>query len=161
MAGHNSITLVGRLGRDPEARSVQSGGKVVNFSMATSDDWTDKSSGERKSRVQWHKVTIWNEKIGEIAERYLKKGSQCLIVGAMEYRKYTDKEGAEREAAEIVLRPFRGELTLLDPKPSSDGERTERQEPARAAAKPANRTNASPSWDAPKGGGDLDDDIPF
>ena len=155
MAGHNSITLVGRLGRDPEARSVQSGGKVVNFSMATSDDWTDKSSGERKSRVQWHKVTIWNEKIGEIAERYLKKGSQCLIVGAMEYRKYTDKEGAEREAAEIVLRPFRGELTLLDPKPSSDGERTERQEPARAAAKPVERAATKPSHN------DLDDDIPF
>src|SRR3954463_7238847 len=114
MAGVNKVILVGNLGRDPEARNMQSGGKVVSFSIATSETWNDKASGERKEKTQWHRIAIFNEKLGEIAEKYLKKGSKVYLEGALESRKYTDKDGQEREITEVVLSKFRGELTLLD-----------------------------------------------
>src|SRR3954470_13705454 len=114
MAGVNKVILVGNLGRDPEARNMQSGGKVVSFSIATSETWNDKASGERKEKTQWHRIAIFNEKLGEIAEKYLKKGSKVYLEGALESRKYTDKDGQEREITEIVLGRFKGELTLLD-----------------------------------------------
>ena len=105
---------MGNLGRDPEARNMQSGGKVVSFSIATSETWNDKASGERKEKHQWHRIAIFNEKLGEIAEKYLKKGSKVYLEGQIETRKYTDKDGQERETTEIVLGRFKGELTLLD-----------------------------------------------
>src|SRR3954468_23621175 len=114
MAGVNKVILVGNLGRDPEARNMQTGGKVVFFSIATSESWNDRASGERKEKTQWHRIAIFNEKLGEIAEKYLKKGSKVYIEGQIESRKYTDKDGQERETTEIVLGRFRGELTLLD-----------------------------------------------
>jgi single-strand DNA-binding protein len=169
MAGSvNKVILVGRLGKDPEARSMQNGNKVVSFSMATSETWNDRASGERKEKTQWHRVVIFNDKLGEIAEKYLRKGSQAYIEGSIESRKYTDKDGAERDITEIVLSRFRGELTLLDSRNSGDSEggypRSEsssyRSAPAARAPEPARGGGGGPSWEPP-GGNDLDDEIPF
>ena len=170
MAGVNKVILLGRLGRDPEARTMQSGGKVVSFSVATSENWTDKASGERKEKTQWHRVAIFNENLGSVAERFLKKGSQVYLEGSLETRKYTDKDGQERETTEIVLARFRGELQLVDSRGGEGGGEGggggggggyAPRERAAPAAKPAARSGGAPSWDSPKGGGDLDDDIPF
>ena len=114
MAGSvNKGIIVGNLGRDPEVRSFPNGGKVVNLRIATSESWRDKSSGERKERTEWHSVAIFNEALGKIAEQYLKKGSTVYIEGQLETRKWQDQSGAERYTTEVVLRQFRGELTLL------------------------------------------------
>jgi single-strand DNA-binding protein len=114
MAGSvNKVILVGNLGRDPEVRSFQNGGKVVNLRIATSETWRDKQSGERKERTEWHSVAIYNEALGKIAEQYLKKGSTVYIEGQLETRKWQDQSGADRYTTEVVLRQFRGELTLL------------------------------------------------
>lgn len=113
MAGVNKVIIVGNLGRDPEVRSFNNGGKVVNLNIATSETWRDKATGERKERTEWHRVVILNEPLGKIAEQYLKKGSTVYIEGQLETRKWQDQSGAEKYATEIVLRPFRGELTLL------------------------------------------------
>jgi single-strand DNA-binding protein len=162
MAGSvNKVILVGNLGRDPEARNMQNGGKVVSFSVATSESWSDRASGERKEKTQWHRIAIFNEKLGEIAEKYLRKGSKVYLEGQLESRKYTDKDGQEREITEVVLSRFRGELTLLDSRGGGEGgggggggyEREERAPPRAGAAAPAKK-----GWDAGK---DLDDDIPF
>lgn len=114
MAGSvNKVIIVGNLGRDPEVRSFGNGGKVVNLRIATSETWRDKQSGERKERTEWHSVAIYNEALGKIAEQYLKKGSTVYIEGQLETRKWQDQSGADRYTTEIVLRQFRGELTLL------------------------------------------------
>ncbi len=114
MAGSvNKVIIVGNLGRDPEVRSFQNGGKVVNLRIATSETWRDKASGERKERTEWHSVAIFNEALGKIAEQYLKKGSTVYIEGQLETRKWQDQSGADKYTTEIVLRQFRGELTLL------------------------------------------------
>ena len=113
MAGVNKVIIVGNLGRDPEVRSFPNGGKVVNLRIATSETWRDKQSGERKERTEWHSVAIFNEALGKIAEQYLKKGSTVYIEGALETRKWQDQSGAERYTTEVVLRQYRGELTLL------------------------------------------------
>ncbi len=114
MAGSvNKVIIVGNLGRDPEVRSFPNGGKVVNLNVATSETWRDKASGERKERTEWHRVAIFNEALGKIAEQYLKKGSTVYLEGQLETRKWQDQSGAERFTTEIVLRQFRGELTLL------------------------------------------------
>lgn len=115
MAGSvNKVIIVGNLGRDPEVRSFQNGGKVVNLNIATSETWRDKQSGERKERTEWHRVAILNEPLAKIAEQYLKKGSKVYIEGQLETRKWQDQSGAEKYTTEVVLRPYRGELTLLD-----------------------------------------------
>jgi single-strand DNA-binding protein len=162
MAGSvNKVILVGNLGRDPEVRTLQSGGRVVTFSVATSETWNDRSSGERKERTQWHRVVIYNEKLGEVAEKYIRKGAKVYIEGALESRKFTDKDGHERETTEVVLRNFRGELTMLDGRGEGGGmgDSGPRQSSARPAPARAGG-GGGPSWDAPKGG-DLDDEIPF
>ena len=115
MAGSvNKVILVGNLGRDPESRSFQNGGKVVNLRIATSETWRDRNSGERKERTEWHSVAIFSEPLAKIAEQYLRKGSKVYIEGALETRKWQDQSGQDRYTTEIVLRPYRGELTLLD-----------------------------------------------
>jgi single-strand DNA-binding protein len=115
MAGSiNKVIIVGNLGRDPEVRTFQNGGKVVNLNVATSETWKDKTTGERKERTEWHRVTIANEGLGRIAEQYLRKGSKVYIEGQLETRKWQDQSGAERYSTEVVLRPYRGEMTLLD-----------------------------------------------
>ena len=114
MAGSvNKVIIVGNLGRDPEVRSFQNGGKVVNLRIATSETWRDKASGERKERTEWHSVAIFNENLARIAEQYLRKGSTVYIEGQLETRKWQDQSGQDRYTTEIVLRPYRGELTLL------------------------------------------------
>ena len=115
MAGSvNKVILVGNLGRDPEVRSFQNGGKVCNLRIATSENWRDRQSGERKERTEWHTVAIFSEPLVKIAEQYLRKGSKVYIEGQLETRKWQDQSGQDRYSTEIVLRPFRGELTLLD-----------------------------------------------
>jgi single-strand DNA-binding protein len=115
MAGSvNKVILIGNLGKDPEVRSMQNGGKVVNLSIATSETWRDKNSGERQEKTEWHRVVIFNEKLGEVAEKYLKKGAKVYVEGALQTRKWTDNAGVEKYSTEVVLQRFRGELTMLD-----------------------------------------------
>ncbi|MCY1125324.1 single-stranded DNA-binding protein [Frigidibacter sp. RF13] len=122
MAGSvNKVILVGNLGRDPEVRSFQNGGKVCNLRIATSETWRDRNTGERKERTEWHSVAIFNENLAKIAEQYLKKGSKVYIEGALETRKWQDQSGQERYTTEVVLRQFRGELTLLDGRDGGGG----------------------------------------
>jgi single-strand DNA-binding protein len=114
MAGSvNKVILVGNLGRDPEVRSFQNGGKVVNLRIATSENWKDRNSGERKERTEWHSVAIFDENLARVAEQYLKKGSTVYIEGQLETRKWQDQSGADRYSTEVVLRPFRSSLTML------------------------------------------------
>lgn len=120
MAGSvNKVILVGNLGRDPEVRSFQNGGKVCNLRIATSETWKDRNTGERKERTEWHSVAIFSEPLARIAEQYLRKGSKVYLEGQLETRKWQDQNGQDRYTTEIVLRPYRGELTLLDGR--SDG----------------------------------------
>ena len=114
MAGSvNKVILVGNLGADPEVRSMNSGDKVVNLRIATSESWRDKATGERKEKTEWHRVVIFNEQLAKVAEQYLKKGSTVYIEGQLQTRKWTDKDGQEKYSTEIVLQKFRGELTML------------------------------------------------
>ncbi|WP_238366566.1 single-stranded DNA-binding protein [Mesobacterium pallidum] len=115
MAGSvNKVILVGNLGRDPEVRQFQNGGKVCNLRIATSENWRDKATGERRERTEWHSVAIFSEPLARIAEQYLRKGSKVYIEGQLETRKWQDQSGQDRYSTEVVLRPYRGELTLLD-----------------------------------------------
>lgn len=147
MAGVNKVILLGRLGRDPEARNFQNGGKVVNLRLATSEKWKDKS-GEMQERTEWHSVAIFNEKIGEIAEKYLRKGSEVYIEGQLETRKWQDQSGAEKFTTEIVLRQFRGELALIGGR-GGDAQQRQPEPPQRGGGAMPGRKS------------DLDDDIPF
>ncbi|MGR3499935.1 MAG: single-stranded DNA-binding protein [Limimaricola soesokkakensis] len=114
MAGSvNKVILIGNLGRDPEVRTFQNGGKVVNLRVATSETWKDRNTGERRERTEWHSVAIFNEPLGRIAEQYLKKGSTVYLEGQLETRKWQDQQGNDRYSTEVVLRPFTGNLTLL------------------------------------------------
>ena len=122
MAGSvNKVILVGNLGRDPELRSTQDGMRIANLAVATSESWRDRVSGERKERTEWHRVVIFNERLTEIAEKYLKKGSKIYVEGALQTRKWTDNSGQERYTTEVVLQRFRGELTMLDGARSAGG----------------------------------------
>ncbi len=122
MAGSvNKVILIGNLGKDPEVRTMNSGDKVVNLTIATSESWKDKSTGEKKENTQWHRVVIFNQGLGTVAENYLKKGAKVYIEGQLETRKWTDQSGQEKYSTEVVLRPFRGELTMLDSKGSGGG----------------------------------------
>ena len=122
MAGSvNKVIIIGNLGRDPEVRSFQNGGKVVNLRIATSETWRDRNTGERKERTEWHSVAIFNENIAKVAEQYLKKGSKVYVEGALETRKWQDQSGQDRYTTEVVIRPYRGELTLLDGREGGGG----------------------------------------
>lgn len=122
MAGSvNKVILVGNLGRDPEIRSFQNGGRVASFTLATSESWKDKATGERKDRTEWHRVSVMNDNLITVCERYLKKGAKVYIEGQLETRKWQDKDGQERTTTEVVLRPYRGELTMLDSRGGSGG----------------------------------------
>ena len=122
MAGSvNKVILVGNVGKDPEIRTTQNGGKIANLSVATSETWRDKATGERKERTEWHRVAIYYDRLVEVAEKYLKKGAKVYIEGQLETRKWTDQSGAERYTTEVVLRQFRGELTMLDSRGGGGG----------------------------------------
>ena len=158
MAGSvNKVILVGNLGKDPEIRSMQSGGRVCNLSVATSESWNDKQSGERKEKTEWHRVVIFDEKLVEVCEKYLRKGRKVFVEGQLQTRKWQDQSGADKYSTEVVLQRFRGELQILD---------SNRGEGGGAGA----GTGDEPGAGAPAGGGapraarkggDLDDDIPF
>lgn len=114
MSSVNKVILVGNLGRDPEIRSTQAGARIANLSIATSERWKDKNSGEAKEKTEWHRVVIFNDRLSDVCEKYLKKGSKVYIEGALETRKWTDNAGVEKYSTEIVLRQFKGELQMLD-----------------------------------------------
>jgi len=119
-ASVNKVILVGNLGRDPEVRFNPEGGKIVNLSVATGESWRDKATGERRDRTEWHRVVIFNERLAEVAERYLKKGSKIFLEGQLQTRKWTDQEGKERYTTEIIVSRYRGELTMLDSRNSGE-----------------------------------------
>jgi len=151
MAGSvNKVILIGNLGRDPEVRSTQAGDKVVNLSVATSDRWKDKNTGEPRERTEWHRVVIFNDRLGDVAEKYLRKGSKVYIEGQLQTRKWTDQSGVEKYTTEVVLQRFRGELTMLDSKGEGGG----------GYAGPDGDAGESRST-APAKRAELDDEIPF
>lgn len=115
----NKVILIGNLGKSPEIRFSSDGSKIATFSVATSDVWKDKMTGERKDRTEWHKVVVFNDKLAEVVEKYLQKGSKVYLEGQLQTRKWTDQQGIDRYSTEVVLQKFRGELTMLDPKGSS------------------------------------------
>ena len=117
----NKVILVGNLGRDPEVRRTGNGDPIVSFSVATAETWKDKATGERKERTEWHNVTIFNEALGKVAEQYCKKGTKVYLEGQLQTREYTDKDGNQRKATEVVLQRYRGELTLLDSRRDGGG----------------------------------------
>ena len=151
MAGSiNKVILIGNVGKDPEARRMTSGDMVVSFSVATSESWKDKNTGERRENTSWHNVVIFNEGIAKVAEAYIKKGSKVYVEGALQTRKWQDQSGADKYTTEIVLQKFRGELQLLDSKPTDN--------------KPAPRQDSPQDYAGASGGrlqAELDDDIPF
>ncbi|MGQ0528159.1 MAG: single-stranded DNA-binding protein [Alphaproteobacteria bacterium] len=154
MAGSvNKVIIVGNLGKDPEVRSMQSGDEVVNLSIATSESWKDKATGERKEKSEWHRVVIWNQGLVKIAKSYLKKGAKVYIEGQLETRKWTDKDGVEKYSTEVVLRPYRGELTMLDSKGGGGG--SSFQDNGGGGGGFENKSSGS------GGGNDFDDEIPF
>lgn len=168
MAGSvNKVILVGNLGRDPEVRSLQNGGKVANLSLATSESWRDRQSGERRERTEWHRVVIFNDNLVDVAEKFLRKGSKIYIEGALQTRKWTDQSGVEKYSTEVVLQKFRGELQMLDGRGGEGGGMA--GEPAGGGYSEGGYGGGSggggggggaPSGGA-SGGGDFDDDIPF
>ncbi len=155
MAGSvNKVILIGNLGADPEVKAMNSGDKVVNLRIATSETWRDKTSGERKERTEWHRVVIFNENLGKVAEQYLKKGAKVYLEGQLQTRKWTDNSGAERYSTEVVLQRFRGELVMLDSRGGSGGGSGGGQAGGeRASGGAGQREEFS--------GSDLDDEIPF
>ena len=157
MASVNRVILIGNLGRDPEVRTTQAGGKIVNMAVATSESWTDKQSGERKERTEWSRVVIMNDHLADVAEKYARKGAQVYVMGSLQTRKWTDKDGQERYTTEVLVGRFNAEFHVLSGRPEegSPGEAP----PARPPARQAPRKEA-PSWGASRGG-DLDDAIPF
>jgi single-strand DNA-binding protein len=172
MAGSvNKVILVGNVGKDPEVRNAQDGTKIVNFSLATSETWNDRASGERKERTEWHRVVVFNDRIADVVEKYIRKGSKVYVEGALQTRKWTDQSGQEKYTTEVVIGKFRGELTMLDTKGGGDGGMAgegggygrERPAPARTPARAgaAAGGGGGAQWEPSRGGGDLDDEIPF
>jgi len=160
MAGSvNKVILVGNLGRDPEVRRTGAGDPIVSFSVATSDTWRDKATGERKERTEWHNIVIFNENLGKIAEQYCRKGTKVYIEGQLQTREYTDRDGNQRKATEVVLQRFRGELALLDSRGRSDEAGYE------GASSSFGRSTPEPAQNRSSGGSRtadiIDDDIPF
>ncbi|CAA7617375.1 Single-stranded DNA-binding protein [Candidatus Terasakiella magnetica] len=167
MAGVNKVILVGNLGRDPEVRTSQDGSKIVNLNIATSESWKDRATGERKEKTEWHRVVIFNPHLGDIAERYLKKGSTVYIEGALQTRKWTDQSGQEKYSTEVVIGRFKGELTLLGGRGDSGGggggyggggggyDESPRQGGGGGGG---GRQGGGQSWEPPA---DMDDEIPF
>jgi|TARA_R110000782_G_scaffold20468_1_gene55239 single-strand DNA-binding protein len=139
----NKVILIGNLSKDPEVRSMQDGKTIVNFSIATSENWKDKSSGESREKTEWHRVVIFNEHLAKVAQNYLKKGSKVYLEGQLQTRKWTDQSGVEKYTTEVVLQRFKGELTMLDGRSEE-----------RVGNEVQNKTEAPPS-------NNMDDEIPF
>ena len=156
MAGSiNKVILVGNLGRDPDSRTMQDGNPVVNLSIATSESWRDRNSGERRERTEWHRVVIFNDKLAEIAQKYLRKGSKIYLEGQLQTRKWTDQSGIEKYTTEVVLQRYRGELTMLDGRNETGG--------ASDFSNPSeiDNSNAAATEFGNSKSPELDDEIPF
>jgi single-strand DNA-binding protein len=159
MAGSvNKVILVGNLGADPEIRSLNSGDRVANLRVATSETWRDKSSGERKEKTEWHRVVIFNDNLVKVAEQYLRKGSKIYLEGSIQTRKWADQSGVEKFSTEIVLQKFRGELTMLDGRGDSAGEGDAGGYSGGFSSGPKAQQTSAPREDF---SADLDDEIPF
>lgn len=160
MAGSvNKVILVGNLGRDPDVRNLQDGSKVVHLSVATSERWKDRQSGEDRERTEWHRVVIFNDRLGEVAERYLRKGSKVYLEGALQTRKWTDHNGQEKYTTEVVLQRFRGELTLLGDPAAGAGDNS--RAPAATGERYAPTGAPVGGGNRPPVGDPFDDEIPF
>ncbi len=184
MAGSvNKVILVGNLGKDPEVRNAQNGTKIVNFTLATSETWNDKGSGERREKTEWHRVVVFNERIADVVERYCRKGKKVYVEGSLQTRKWTDQSGQEKYTTEVVIDRFRGELTLLDS--GRGGEEAGGEAGYGGSSSGGNYSGAAKATGAPRGGArapsgggqggqggggsggwepsgnDLDDEIPF
>ncbi len=158
MAGSvNKVILVGNLGADPDVRSLQSGDKVVNLSVATSETWRDRQSGERRERTEWHRVVIFNENLAKVAEQYLRKGSKVYLEGQLQTRKWQDQNGQDRYSTEVVLQRYRGELTMLDGRNDREGMGGGQM----GGGYGGGQSMPQDRGPAPAIGGDIDDDIPF
>ena len=162
MAGSvNKVILVGNLGKDPEVRNAQNGTKIVSFTLATSESWNDKASGERREKTEWHRIVVFNERIADVAERFVRKGRKVYVEGSLQTRKWTDQSGQDKYTTEIVIDRFRGELTLLD-----SGDR-DGSGAGQGSGRPAGGTQQARAPAASQSGGwepsgaDLDDEIPF
>src|SRR6201990_2726818 len=163
MAGSvNKVILVGNLGKDPEVRRLNSGEPVVNLSLATSESWRDKATGERKEKTEWHRVVIFNEGLAKIAEQYLKKGAKVYIEGQLQTRKWTDQQGVEKYSTEVVLQGFNSNLTMLDGRSGgAGGGGGFSDEPSNDFGSPAPRRAVAAAGGGGRGNSDMDDDIPF
>ncbi len=154
MSGYlNRVQLIGNLGNDPEVRVMQNGGKVVTLSIATSESWKDKRTGERVERTEWHRVVIFNEGLGEIAEKHLTKGAKVYLEGSLRTRKWQDQSGADRTSTEITLSPHNGTLTFLDTKKNGGG--------ATGGDSPTREPASVGADRSPPTGGDVNDEIPY
>ena len=174
MAGSvNKVILVGNIGKDPEIRSTQSGGKIANLTLATSETWNDKGSGERKEKTEWHRVVVFNDRLVDVVERFVKKGRKLYVEGSLQTRKWTDQSGQEKYTTEVVVDRFRGDITLLDSQRGGDegsagmggdsggyAARQPARQPARSSSGNGNGGGGAPSWE-PNRSSDLDDAIPF
>lgn len=154
MTSLNKVSLIGRLGADPEVRRMQNGDAVVSLRLATTDSWRDKATGDRKERTEWHTVVIFNEGLAKVAEQYLRKGSQIYVEGSLQTRKWQDQSGADRYSTEVVLQKFRGELVLL-------GDRGERDEAPRQERNQGFREAPKAQLQAMKFSDEMEDEIPF
>ena len=176
MAGSvNKVILIGNLGRDPEIRFAQDGTKIVNLSLATSESWKDKSTGERREKTEWHRVVLFNDRLADVAERFLHKGSKVYIEGALQTRKWTGNDGVEKYSTEVVLQRYRGELTMLDRRGGGgggdygDSGGGGYSDSGGGSQNGGSQNGGGSSGGAPSGGGsgggapgaDLDDEIPF
>jgi single-strand DNA-binding protein len=164
MSSMNKALIIGNVGKDPEVRTNQAGRRIGSFTIATSESWTDKASGERKEQTEWHRIVIFNERLVDIAEKYIRKGSKVCVEGKIVTRKWTDQAGVEKYTTEIVIGQFRGEIVLL-----GDGNRGAGDDRGAASggaprsstgqAKPSDARKTQTTWETP--GADLDDEIPF
>ncbi len=173
MAGSvNKVILIGNLGRDPEIRTMQNGGKVANLSVATSERWRDRNTGDMQERTEWHRVVLFNERLIEVAEKYLRKGSKIYVEGQLQTRKWQDQQGQDRYSTEVVLQRFRGELTMLDGRGDGDGGGGGGYGGGDGGGYGGGQGGGSQGGGSSsggggygggggQGGGDLDDDIPF
>ena len=164
MAGSlNKVTLIGNLGADPEVRTMGNGKKVATFSLATTENWTDKSTNERKESTEWHRVVIFNENLGRTAEQYLKKGSTVYIEGQLQTRKWTDQQGQEKYTTEVVLQRYRGELTMLGGRADSVSSTgySDTNSDAGFNSGLQNENSSNDVSGSISGIDDLDDEIPF
>ncbi len=161
MAGSvNKVILIGNLGADPEVRSFQNGGQVCNLSVATSENWKDRNTGERREKTEWHRVAIFNENLVRLAQQYLRKGSKVYLEGQLETRKWQDQNGQDRYTTEVVLRPYRGEMTFLDGRDGGQGGGGGGGQGGYGGGDQGGGGFGGPQG-GPGGGSNMDDEIPF